>query len=91
MNERIQELDNQAYEYALAESKGGTNICAPGSDYFLAMEKAKFAELIVKECGNWFNSRLVVEPDYSMEHRIERNRAVVGVMKEFNQHFGVEQ
>ena len=51
----------------------------------------KFAELIVKECGNWFNSRLVVEPDYGMEHRIERNRAVVGVMKEFNQHFGVEQ
>lgn len=50
----------------------------------------KFAELIVKECGNWFNSRLVVEPDYGMEHRIERNRAVVGVMKEFNQHFGVE-
>ena len=50
----------------------------------------KFAELIVKECGNWFNSRLVVEPDYGTEHRIERNRAVVGVMKEFNQHFGVE-
>jgi hypothetical protein len=52
---------------------------------------AKFAELIVQECGNWFNSRLVVEPDYGMEHRIERNRAVVGVMKEFNQHFGVEE
>jgi hypothetical protein len=33
----------------------------------------------------------VVEPDYGMEHRIERNRAVVGVMKEFNQHFGVEE
>ena len=23
----------------------------------------KFAELIVKECGNWFNNRLVVEPE----------------------------
>ena len=54
-------------------------------------EIKKFAELIVRECGNWFNSRLVVEPDYGMEHRIERNRAVVGVMKEFNQHFGVEE
>ena len=50
----------------------------------------KFAELIVQECGNWFNGRLVVEPDYGLEHRVERNQAVVGVMKEFNQHFGVE-
>ena len=52
---------------------------------------AKFAELIVRECGLWFNDRLVVEPDYGLEHRVERNRAVIGVMKEFNQHFGVEQ
>ena len=51
----------------------------------------KFAELIVRECANWFNNRLVVEPDYGLEHRVERNRAVVGVMKEFNQHFGVEE
>ena len=47
-----------------------------------------FAELIVAECGGWFNDRLVVNPDYGLEHRVERNRAVVGVMKEFNQHFG---
>jgi hypothetical protein len=51
----------------------------------------KFAELIVKECGQWFNNRLTVEPDYGFEHRIERNRAVVGVMKEYNEHFGVEE
>lgn len=50
-----------------------------------------FAQLIVEECGNWFNSRLVVDPDYGLEHRVERNRAVIGVMKEFNQHFGVEE
>ena len=49
----------------------------------------KFAQVLIQECGEWFNRRLVVEPDYGMEHRIERNRAVVGVMKEFNQHFGV--
>lgn len=51
----------------------------------------KFAELIVKECGRWFNDRLVVEPDYGIEHRVERNRAVIGVMKEFNQHFGMQE
>lgn len=51
----------------------------------------KFALLIVKECGQWFNNRLVVEPDHGLPHRIERNRAVVGVMKEFNEHFGVDQ
>jgi hypothetical protein len=51
----------------------------------------KLAELIVAECGKWFNNRLVVEPDYGIEHRVERNRAVIGVMKEFNQHFGVEE
>ena len=58
---------------------------------FAQPDLEKFAELIVQECGNWFNSRLVVEPDYGMEHRIERNRAVVGVMKEFKEHFGVEE
>jgi hypothetical protein len=57
----------------------------------LIFSKEKFAELIVRECGQWFNDRLVVEPDYGMEHRIERNRAVVGVMKEYNTHFGVEE
>lgn len=51
----------------------------------------KFAELIVRECGQWFNDRLVVEPDYGLEHRIERNRAVPGVIKEFKEHFGVEE
>ena len=77
MNERIQEL---------ADESGIGYLSSVHPD----MVK-KFAQSIVRECGNWFNSRLVVEPDYGMEHRIERNRAVVGVMKEFNQHFGVEE
>ena len=51
-------------------------------------QEIEFAQLLIQECGNWFNRRLVVEPDYGLEHRVERNRAVVGVMKEFNQHFG---
>ena len=84
MNERIKQLDKQARLWAI----DNTNF--PISSHIPSGYTEKFAELIVKECGNWFNSRLVVEPDYGMEHRIERNRAVVGVMKEFNQHFGVE-
>jgi hypothetical protein len=47
-----------------------------------------FAELIVEACGRWFNDRLVVNPDYGIEHRVERNRAVIGLMKEFKEHFG---
>ena len=85
MNERIKELDKQARLWAI----DNTNF--PISSHIPSGYTEKFAELIVKECGNWFNSRLVVEPDYGMEHRIERNQAVVGVMKEFNQHFGVEE
>ena len=51
-------------------------------------QEIEFAQLLIQECGEWFNRRLVVEPDYGLEHRVERNRAVIGVMKEFNQHFG---
>ena len=86
MNEKIKQLANQAR--VLADQFQEQWKAGPSDEEFF---QEKFAELIVKECGNWFNSRLVVEPDYSMEHRIERNRAVVGVMKEFNQHFGVEE
>jgi hypothetical protein len=82
MNERIRELADEAGFMDSWFSESGDDC---------ERELKKFAELIVAECGNWFNNRLVVEPDYGIEHRIERNRAVVGVMKEFNQHFGVEE
>lgn len=87
MNERIKQLTREAQAYAtriVGEDEVNFNI-------WMETYEEKIAKLIVRECGNWFNSRLVVEPDYGMEHRIERNRAVVGVMKEFNQHFGVEE
>ena len=87
MNERIRQLAEQAREFATTRHPVSNIVLSVNSEKF----EEKFAELIVKECGNWFNSRLVVEPDYGIEHRIERNRAVVGVMKEFNQHFGVEE
>ena len=84
MNERIKALAEKARikdHWSIDEGRYLTNY----------LDEKKFAELIVKECGNWFNSRLVVEPDYVLEHRVERNRAVVGVMKEFKEHFGVEE
>ena len=88
MNERIKQLAEQSGIELPNNVVDGIN--GPG----VVSEKdklAKFAELIVAECGKWFNNRLVVEPDYGIEHRVERNRAVIGVMKEFNQHFGVEE
>jgi len=86
MNERIKELMVQ-----VCKEQGLPFTVEHNRAYMLDNFSEKFAELIVKECGLWFNNRLVVEPDYGIEHRIERNRAVVGVMKEFNQHFGVEE
>ena len=86
MNERIEQLAEQAK--FMAEEDINRQI---SYNTELKAFAEKFAELIVNECGLWFNNRLVVEPDYGIEHRIERNRAVVGVMKEFNQHFGVEE
>ena len=86
MNERIEQLAEQAK--FMAEEDINRQI---SYNTELKAFAEKFAELIVNECGRWFNNRLVVEPDYGIEHRIERNRAVVGVMKEFNQHFGVEE
>ena len=88
MNERIKELAEQAKGFVdLNQHVGGEKGCMVYT--YDGLEQ--FAELIVKECGQWFNNRLVVEPDYGFEHRIERNRAVVGVMKEYNEHFGVEE
>jgi len=81
MNERIKELDKQAYQWAVNESKGGPNICAPGSDYFLAIEKKKFAELIVKECVDIayaYDAPKMSGPGMIVANRIE-------------DHFGVEE
>lgn len=50
MNERIRELAKQAHRLAVIASNSQPHICAVGSDYFNALEKEKFAELIVEEC-----------------------------------------
>jgi hypothetical protein len=83
MNERIKELLEQAYQWAVTESKGGQNVCAPGSDYFLAMEKKKFAELIVKECVQVAHPKLNDVGEWAAGMRL--------VQKRIKQHFGVEE
>jgi hypothetical protein len=92
MNERIKQLavqaDNYAYKMNPEEDSYGRSA---NPRKFQQDRDTKFAELLIKECGQWFNNRLVVEPDHGLPHRIERNRAVVGVMKEYNTHFGVEE
>ncbi len=81
MNERILKIESKAWEQVKR-----TNGLVRTEDF-----NQKFAELIVRECGQWWTNRLVVEPDYGLPHRSERNRAVPGVIKEFKQHFGVEE
>ena len=87
MNERIKLLAEQAYEYALAESKDGVNICALGSDYFLAMEKEKFAELIVRECIDIcrYHPSIIVSNNWS-GHDVAQDIAQM-----IREHFGVEE
>ena len=81
MNERIKLLDKQAYQWAINESKGGPNICAPGSDYFLAMEKKKFAELIVRECS-----------ELTLDHKgDDYYNGWLDYRDEIKRHFGVEE
>ncbi len=81
MNERILKIESKAWEQVKR-----TNGLVRTEDF-----NQKFAELIVRECGQWWTNRLVVEPDYGLPHRIERNRAVPGVIKEFKEHFGIEE
>jgi hypothetical protein len=50
MNKRLEELALQAYRYASNASKVEPHKCAAGSDYFLALERQKFAELIIADC-----------------------------------------
>jgi hypothetical protein len=84
MNERIKELAEQAYRWAVNEAKGGSNKCTPGSDYFLTMEKEKFAELIVTDAIGVLQKRFM--GDLNRED-MEVRRCIEDLKK----HFGVEE
>jgi len=85
MNERIRELAEQAYNWTKEESREGNNQCRIGSDYFLMMEKAKFAELIVKACAQ-------LARDTELEDVEGGDSAVLRAAKlQILEHFGVEE
>ena len=81
MNKRIRELDNQAHQLAVIASKSHPHICAVGSDYFNALEKEKFAELIVKECTDAIELNTMQIP----------KRSISEIRTILRKHFGVEE
>jgi len=85
MNERIKQLAEQAYNWTREEAKEGNNQCRIGSDYFLMMEKEKFAELIVKEC-------LIQVVDVRLENDFEPvgDAVLVQALTSIREHFGVK-
>jgi hypothetical protein len=52
MNERIRELADLAFKFAFAETNTDNGI------EFHVKYNQKFAELIVRECGEWVNDNL---------------------------------
>lgn len=57
-------LASQARAYAYNQSTTNEHHCVVGSDYFLDLERAKFAELIVKECAKIAEA---YEPDEKLD------------------------
>ena len=68
MNERIKKLKEQATSYTWN-----------GNDVTEELDEQKFAELIVRECGNYMNSR------------IPGNIEVSATVAKMKKHFGVEE
>ena len=85
MNERIQELGDQAWDYALdhetvnGKAAFGSFINKNFSDLLLE----KFAELIVKEC--------IQVVDDTMTENQEMNIGLVMASAKIVEHFGVEE
>jgi histone acetyltransferase (RNA polymerase elongator complex component) len=77
MNARIQQLEKQSYTEVMHEM-GGT---------YMAFDKEKFAELIVRECleacSRANEIRHFVPPT--------QEQVVLSCMREIKQHFGVEE
>ena len=82
MNERIQELDKQAVDYAL--SVCDANGVYQGKEY-LSVVKEKFAELIVRQM-------LDITDAHTEVFQTDRDRALVEHIKQsVKQHLGVEE
>ena len=80
MKDKIQELLEQASEYAAANATGDWEVGPAYQDIF----NKKFAELIVKECARVVNN--LTEMDNPIEYR---NTYATGA--DILEHFGVEE
>ena len=92
MNDRINEFMRQAYRIALKESKNkaGEHYCNEGSDYFQALEKEIFAELIVRECILQCEKRDPRPDKYSDMEEFAESRKVRECVSSIKEHFGVK-
>jgi hypothetical protein len=80
MNARFKELAREAYQQAIEASKTAPNICTVGSDFFLALEMEKFAELVVNDClavhncidaDHWTSSGVLDEVERLVKDRFD--------------------
>jgi hypothetical protein len=77
MNERIQELEKQAWEF-VDKTWNWANANNPSQ---ATLFKTKFAELIVREC---------MTIGFNTVYKVDDDSAAVAVYQNIKQHFGVE-
>jgi hypothetical protein len=82
MNERIQELIEQAREYATTRHPVSNTTLSVNSDLF----EQKFAELIVQECVSIVDKR----KDQAIEEEWNVDEAMSAAEMDLLEHFGVE-
>lgn len=83
MNELIQELIDQAEQYAFTDGVGIQ------SQHWRDKFNEKFAELIVEECANFFDKWEKYQID--MSHQVHGVIPPTGGSNKLKEHFGVEQ
>jgi hypothetical protein len=78
MNERIRELEKQAWEF-VDKTWNWANANNPSQ---ATLFKTKFAELIVREC---------MTIGFNTVYKVDDDSAAVAVYQNIKQHFGVEE
>jgi hypothetical protein len=94
MNERIRELEKQAWEF-VDKTWNWANANNPSQ---ATLFKAKFAELIVRECMKESMEEIVADEEIAQEkdplireYLTGNNQGIVDAVVRFRNHFGVEE
>ena len=87
----MKELAEQAYRLTVLASQSELHRCALGSDYFVALEKAKFAKLIVEECCKQLEKEQYEHFNINRVPRTFYNAALYDGIITIKKHFGVEE